>query len=89
MPRSGVTQEIGGKGVAHVPRHFKPAFGLVAMMARIVLEAGAAARNPSPDCAGMAYDAAMALTWTINIKAPPAAETPSSPPVAPGAPGKW
>jgi hypothetical protein len=36
MPRSGVTQEIGGKGVAHVPRHFKAAFGLVAMMARIV-----------------------------------------------------
>ncbi len=36
MPRSGVTQEIGGKGVAHVPRHFKAAFGLVAMMTRIV-----------------------------------------------------
>jgi hypothetical protein len=36
MPCSDVTQEIGCKGVAHVPRHFKAAFGLVAMMAGIV-----------------------------------------------------
>jgi hypothetical protein len=36
MPCSGVTQEIGSEGIAYVPRHFKAAFGLVAMMARVV-----------------------------------------------------
>jgi hypothetical protein len=36
MPCSGGTQEIDSEGVAYVPRHLKAAFGLVAMMARVV-----------------------------------------------------